>query len=84
MVVFAASLPSVGPGALKPREDESSLYDTDKETTLYAPRDETWPEIGQQCAEEGIGVSMFFGMHKPIDIGTIGMYSPTCNCSTCL
>lgn len=73
VVVFAATLPTVGPGALKAREDETSLYDTDKETTLYAPRDDIWQELGQQCAEEGIGVSIFLGMHKAVDIATIGM-----------
>lgn len=72
MLAFASSLPSIGPGLLKPREDESSLYDTDKELTLYAPRNETWREIGEQCAEEGVGIHIFLGMSKPIDIGTIG------------
>ncbi|KAI0087422.1 hypothetical protein BDY19DRAFT_893145 [Irpex rosettiformis] len=72
VVVFAATLPTIGPGALKPREDESALYDTEKETQLYLPRNEDWDEISQQCSDEGIGVSMFLGMHKPIDVATIG------------
>ncbi|KAI0697043.1 sec24-like protein [Cytidiella melzeri] len=72
VVVFAATLPTINPGALKPRDDESLFYDTEKELQLYQPRNETWDEIGQQCAEEGIGVSMFLGMNKPIDIATVG------------
>ncbi|KIP06361.1 hypothetical protein PHLGIDRAFT_19471 [Phlebiopsis gigantea 11061_1 CR5-6] len=72
IVLFASTLPTVGPGHLRPREDESSLHETDKETSLYTPRNETWNDIGSQCAEEGIGVNMFLGMSKPIDIGTIG------------
>ncbi|KAI0761129.1 sec24-like protein [Irpex lacteus] len=72
VVVFAATLPTIGPGALKPREDEAALYDTDKETQLYLPRNDDWDEVGQQCSDEGIGVSMFLGMHKPIDVATIG------------
>jgi protein transport protein SEC24 len=71
-VVFAATLPTVGPGALRQREDESAFYDTDKETTLYAPRHPMWREVGEQCAEEGIGLNMILGMDKPIDVGTIG------------
>ncbi len=76
MVVFAATLPTIGPGALKPREDEAALYDTDKETQLYLPRNDDWDEVGQQCSDEGIGVSMFLGMHKPIDVATIGAIHP--------
>lgn len=78
MVVFGCTLPTVGPGALKPRDDETSLYDTDKEHSLYIPRDGTWKDIGEQCAEEGIGIHMFLGMSKPIDIGTIGMIPYIC------
>ena len=77
VVVFASSLPNVGIAALKPREDETSLYDTDRELSLYAPRDAIWKDIGDQCAEEGIGINLFLGMSKPIDIGTIGWWSLT-------
>ncbi|KAJ3559261.1 hypothetical protein NM688_g447 [Phlebia brevispora] len=73
VVVFASVLPIMGTGALTVHEDESALYDTDKESTLYAPRNEAWKEIGEQCAEQGVGVSMFLGMSRPIDIGTIGI-----------
>ncbi|KAI0346387.1 sec24-like protein [Trametopsis cervina] len=72
VVMFACALPTIGLGHLKPREDESSLYDTDKESQLFTSRDEVWQDIGERCAEEGIGISMFLGMHKPIDIATIG------------
>ena len=70
--MFASTLPTVGPGALKPRDDETALYDTDKEMSLYVPRHPMWREAGEQCAEEGISINMFLGMGKPIDVGTIG------------
>ena len=33
-----------------------------------------WTELGEQCAEEGIGINIFLGMGKPIDIGSIGQF----------
>ncbi len=76
MVVLTAMLLTIGPGALRPREDESALYNTDKETQLYLPRNDDWDEVGQQCSDEGIGLSMFLDMHKPIDVATIGVVYP--------
>ena len=72
VVVFAATLPTIGVGALQPYMDETALYGTDKERTLFEAREETWKDIGEQCAAEGVGVSMFLGMGRPIDVGSIG------------
>ena len=72
LVIFTSTLPMVGMGALKAPPDEQPLYDTDKEKTLFTPRNDFWPMIGEQCAEQGVGVSMFLGMSRPIDVGSIG------------
>ena len=76
--MFATTLPTVGPGALTPREDETAVYDTDKESSLYIPREDTWREIGEQCSEQGISISLFLGMGKPIDVASIGKSVRSC------
>lgn len=72
MVTFAATLPTIGVGALQPLLDESTLYGTEKERSLFEARDESWKDLGEQCASEGIGVNLFLGMSRPIDIASIG------------
>lgn len=64
-------LPITGIGALPGVPHESELYDTDKEKTLHKPRDVAWLEIGEELAEEGIGVSMFLAPSKFMDIGSV-------------
>jgi protein transport protein SEC24 len=51
------------------------LYGTENEKGLFIPSDKFWQEIGEECAEEGIGVSMFLGNSKFIDVASIGMSS---------
>ena len=77
VVVFTATMPTIGVGALPSWVEESTLVGTDKERALFEPREETWKDIGERCASEGVGVSMFLGMGRPIDIGSIGM-RPSC------
>jgi hypothetical protein len=72
IIVFQSVLPAVGPGALEPLGDQTSLYGTEKERTMFLPRHQAWRDIAEECSEEGIGVSMFLGMNKPIDVGSIG------------
>lgn len=73
IVTFQCTLPTIGPGALEPLTDESHAYGTDKERTLFLPREQAWRDIAEECSDEGIGVSMFLGMSRTIDVGSIGM-----------
>ncbi|KAI0075537.1 sec24-like protein [Panus rudis PR-1116 ss-1] len=77
VTAFVSTPPTVGLGALKPLsvDFESTLYDTEKESTMFIPRDEFWEELGEQCAEEGVGVNMFVAPTRIIDIASIGVVS---------
>ncbi|OBZ67298.1 Uncharacterized protein C4.03c [Grifola frondosa] len=74
-IVFASTFPTVGVGALRTPVDETVTYDSDKEKTLFIPRNETWKDIAEQCAEEGIGINMFLAPNRPIDVGSVGIVS---------
>lgn len=74
LVLFQSNLPTVGAGALPlSPPSESALYDTDKEKSLHAPRNSTWISIAEECAEEGVGVSMFLAPNKYMDTGSVAV-----------
>ncbi|KIM91651.1 hypothetical protein PILCRDRAFT_94365 [Piloderma croceum F 1598] len=73
LVLFQSILPTIGPGALRARTDESVLYGTENEKQLYLPSDKFWQDIAEECAQEGIGVSIFLGNSKHIDTASIGV-----------
>lgn len=72
--MFQSSLPSRGPGKVEPRANESTLYDTDKERTLFIPQDPAWTTIAEECAEEGVGITVFLAPSKFVDVGSIGQW----------
>ncbi|KAF8183126.1 sec24-related protein [Pholiota molesta] len=72
LVIFQASLPNLGAGALPlAPPSEHTMYDTDKEKALHTPRNPTWISIGEECAEEGVAVSLFLAPNKFMDTGSV-------------
>ncbi|KDN43108.1 hypothetical protein K437DRAFT_274996 [Tilletiaria anomala UBC 951] len=69
--IFLSTIPTIGPGALKHREDPK-LYATDKEKTLFVAQDSFYRTAGEECTEAGIGVDVFFFPSQYIDVATIG------------
>jgi len=72
--LFLSTIPTVGPGALKHRED-SKLYGTDKEKTLFLPQDPFYRNAAEECAESGIGVNLFLFPSQYIDVASISQLS---------
>nr|QBH67493.1 putative transport protein Sec24C [Ustilago esculenta]QBH67604.1 putative transport protein Sec24C [Ustilago esculenta] len=70
--VFLSTIPTVGPGALKHRED-TKLYGTDKEKNLFVPQDGFYRGVAEECVDAGIGINVFFFPSQYIDVATIGV-----------
>lgn len=49
------------------------MHDTDKETSLFKPRSTSWITLAEECAEEGVGVSMFLAPNNYMDVGSVGV-----------
>lgn len=71
---FLSGLPVIGPGKLKPRE-EQSVAGTDKEKALYSPADPFWRVTADELAECGVGVNTFIFPDQSCDIASVGTLS---------
>lgn len=69
-----SSLPTVGPGALKNRDDPK-IMGTDKEKTLYSAQDPYYKDLAERCVGNGVGIDMFLFTNTYIDVATLGMLS---------
>lgn len=72
--LFLSTIPTVGPGKLKHRED-TKLYGTDKEVQLFVAQDSFYQKMGEELALAGVGVNTFFFPSQYIDVASIGHMS---------
>lgn len=73
VVSFVCTLPGLGPGRLVPPENSNRDEKLDDQK-LYLPRDIEWNNLGEACANAGVGVSMFLAPARFLDIASIGGY----------
>lgn len=73
VVSFICTFPELGPGRLVPLENYNRDEKLD-DIKFYIPRDIEWNNLGEACANAGIGVSMFLAPARFLDIGSIGGY----------
>ena len=71
VIVFQGVIPTLGMGRLEPVNMESNLHKTEKEKILYSPRDVFWRNIADECADEGVGISMFLAPSSFLDVASI-------------
>lgn len=76
MIVFQGVMPTLGMGPLESVQAESNFHKTEKERHLYSPRNVFWKNIADECADEGIGVSMFLAPSSFLDVASIGERAP--------
>lgn len=73
VVSFVCTFPGLGPGRLIPLENYNRDGTLDDQK-FYIPRDVEWNNLGEACANAGVGVSMFLAPAKFLDIASIGGY----------
>lgn len=73
VVSFVCTLPTLGPGGLVPLEP-SNRDEASDDKKSYLPRDPEWNNLGEACADAGVGVTMFMAPVKFLDIASIGMH----------
>ncbi|KAF9382274.1 COPII coat Sec23p-Sfb3p heterodimer component [Mortierella sp. AD011] len=74
LIMFQTALPTFGPGALRHRDD-SKIYGTDKEKTLYAPQDDFYKNLAESCVDAGLSIDLFLFPNAYIDVASLGCLS---------
>ena len=73
VVSFVCTFPGLGAGRLVPLENSNHDEKLDDQR-FYIPRDIEWNNLGEACANAGVGVSMFLAPARFLDIASIGGY----------
>jgi protein transport protein SEC24 len=76
ITLFLSGLPTLGLGKLKARDDPT-LYNTDKEKSLFMAADPFWRTTAEELAESGVGVNIFFFPDQYTDVASVGVLSST-------
>ncbi|KAI0266536.1 protein transporter SEC24 [Gloeopeniophorella convolvens] len=71
VVSFVSTLPGLGLGKLTPLENARGDEALD-DKKYYAPRNVEWNNLGETCADAGVGVTIFMAPTKFVDVGSIG------------
>ena len=70
MVVFMATPPNVGMGAIKARE-APQLYNTEKEHTLRQPEDPFFKKFASECSRAQICLDLFTFTFEYSDLASL-------------
>ena len=73
---FVMDIPSIGYGALKPR-NQPALYNTDKERSLLLPDEKAtaYSDLAEICAKDKVAVDIFACAHADIDLASLSPVS---------
>jgi len=74
LLVFQATLPTLGKGALAMREDPKLLA-TEKESVMLAPATEVYKSIALDCSKNQIAVDLFTAPQQYIDLASLSPLS---------
>lgn len=70
MTVFQHSIPSIGPAALKNREDHNTRAG-EQSTELLNPSTDFYKKIALECSAHQVAIDFFFMNSHYIDIATL-------------
>ncbi|KAH8917910.1 CPII coat sec24 protein [Atractiella rhizophila] len=70
IMVFTATLPNLGPGALRPRED-SKILGTAKESTLLQAQNPWYKTTATDCSRQQVSIDMWVFGSSYMDIATL-------------
>lgn len=76
IIVLSATLPNIGPGMLKNRED-SKLLGTPKESTLLQAATSFYKNFAIECSRSQVSVDMWLFSSAYTDVATLSQFAPS-------